>query len=89
MFRGHMSPQIALGSKLLQGTADSNLPPSRLDESLKVATRHIRRFGVGKRAEPPIPYGRSLPGGRLHGLPRRPIDRSRGSEDPLYGRRPC
>ena len=46
MFHGSMSPEIARGLKILRKRIEeARIPPSKLDETLNIATWNIREFG--------------------------------------------
>ena len=57
MFHGNMSLEIAEGLKLLRKRIEAaNIPPSKLDETLNIATWNIREFGKKRRTEAAIHY---------------------------------
>lgn len=57
MHHGKISKEIAEGLKVLQSRiAASNLPSSKLDETLTIATWNIREFGKKRRTEAAIHY---------------------------------
>ncbi len=57
MFHGKVSPEIAAGLKVLRKRIrDANIPSSKLDESLNIATWNIREFGRKRRSQPAIHY---------------------------------
>lgn len=57
MFHGNVSLEIAEGLKLLRKRIETaGIPPSKLDETLNVATWNIREFGKKKRTEAAIHY---------------------------------
>lgn len=57
MHHGIISPEIARGLLALQTRiAAANIPPSKLDETLNIATWNIREFGKKARSEPAIHY---------------------------------
>lgn len=57
MNHGKVSPEIAKGLLALhERIAASNIPSSKLDESINIATWNIREFGRKKRTEPAIHY---------------------------------
>lgn len=57
MFHGNISLDIAEGLKLLRKRIEAaNIPPSKLDETLNIATWNIREFGKKKRSEAAIHY---------------------------------
>ncbi|KAF0100538.1 MAG: endonuclease/exonuclease/phosphatase family protein [Hyphomonadaceae bacterium] len=57
MFHGSISLEIAEGLKVLQARiANAKIPPSKLDESIVIATWNIREFGKKKRSEAAIHY---------------------------------
>jgi hypothetical protein len=57
MFHGNISLEIAEGLKLLRKRiASANIPASKLDETLNIATWNIREFGKKKRSEAAIHY---------------------------------
>lgn len=49
MFHGNMPLETALGVKELRRRIDGAVPPSKLDETLNVATWNIREFGRKRR----------------------------------------
>jgi endonuclease/exonuclease/phosphatase family metal-dependent hydrolase len=57
MFHGDVSLEIAEGLKTLRGRIeDAQIPSSRLDETLNVATWNIRAFGKKRRSQAAIHY---------------------------------
>ena len=57
MDHGNVSPSIAKGLLALQQRIKAeHIPPSKLDESLNIATWNIREFGKKPRSEPAIHY---------------------------------
>ncbi|MBY0438514.1 MAG: endonuclease/exonuclease/phosphatase family protein [Burkholderiales bacterium] len=57
MFHGKVSPEIAAGLKVLRKRIrDAQIPSSKLDESLNIATWNIREFGRKRRSQPAIHY---------------------------------
>lgn len=57
MYHGKVSQQIAKGLKELQSRiSKAKIPPSKLDETLNIATWNIREFGKKRRTEPAIHY---------------------------------
>jgi Endonuclease/Exonuclease/phosphatase family len=57
MFHGNVSLEIAQGLKLLRERIETaKIPPSKLDETLNIATWNIREFGKKKRSEAAIHY---------------------------------
>jgi Endonuclease/Exonuclease/phosphatase family len=57
MFHGNVSLEIAEGLKLLRKRiATANIPSSKLDETLNIATWNIRDFGKKRRSEAAIHY---------------------------------
>ena len=55
MHHGNISMQIAKGLKELRKRIDAaNIPPSRLDETLNVATWNVREFGRKRRKKAAI-----------------------------------
>jgi hypothetical protein len=57
MFHGKVSPEIAAGLKVLRKRIrDAQIPSSRLDESLNIATWNIREFGRKRRSLAAIHY---------------------------------
>lgn len=57
MFHGNVSLEIAEGLKTLQGRIErAKIPPSKLDETLNIATWNIREFGKKKRTKAAIHY---------------------------------
>lgn len=57
MFHGNISLDIAEGLKLLRKRIDAaEIPSSKLDETLNIATWNIREFGKKKRSEAAIHY---------------------------------
>ena len=57
MFHGNVSLEIAEGLKLLRKRIETaKIPPSKLDETLNIATWNIREFGKKKRSEAAIHY---------------------------------
>ncbi|APG62286.1 endonuclease [Sphingorhabdus lutea] len=57
MFHGNVSLEIAEGLKLLRKRINAaNIPPSKLDETLNIATWNIREFGKKKRSDAAIHY---------------------------------
>jgi hypothetical protein len=57
MFHGKVSAEIAAGLKVLrQRIEDAQVPSSRLDETLNIATWNIREFGRKRRSEAAIHY---------------------------------
>ena len=57
MFHGNVSIQTAKGLRELQKRIDAaKIPPSKLDETLNLATWNIREFGKKKRSEAAIHY---------------------------------
>ena len=57
MFHGKVAPEIAAGLKTLRKRiADAQIPSSKLDESLNIATWNIREFGRKRRSQPAIHY---------------------------------
>ncbi|MCB2087656.1 MAG: endonuclease/exonuclease/phosphatase family protein [Sphingomonadaceae bacterium] len=57
MFHGNVSLEIAEGLQLLRKRiASANIPPSKLDETLNIATWNVREFGKKKRSQAAIHY---------------------------------
>jgi Endonuclease/Exonuclease/phosphatase family len=57
MFHGNVSLEIAEGLKLLRKRiAAANIPSSKLDETLNIATWNVREFGKKRRSEAAIHY---------------------------------
>lgn len=57
MFHGELSKEIAQGLMELQARIkNAQIPPSKLDETLNIATWNIREFGKEKRTEAAIHY---------------------------------
>lgn len=57
MFHGNVSLEIAQGLKTLRARIEAaKIPPSRLDETLNVATWNIREFGRKRRSQAAIHY---------------------------------
>lgn len=57
MFHGNVSLEIAQGLKVLRGRIEAaQIPSSKLDETLNVATWNIREFGKKRRSEAAIHY---------------------------------
>lgn len=57
MFHGNVSADIAIGlTKVRALIADAKIPPSKLDESINIATWNIRAFGMKKRKQAAIHY---------------------------------
>lgn len=57
MFHGNVSLEIAEGLKLLRKRiATANIPSSKLDETLNIATWNVREFGKRRRSEAAIHY---------------------------------
>ncbi len=57
MFHGNVSLEIAEGLKLLRKRIETaKIPPSKLDETLNIATWNIRELGKKKRSEAAIHY---------------------------------
>lgn len=57
MFHGKVSPEIAAGlTALRERIAAANIPSSKLDQTLNLATWNIRAFGEKRRSEPAIHY---------------------------------
>jgi endonuclease/exonuclease/phosphatase family metal-dependent hydrolase len=57
MNHGNVSEEIAKGLLTLQKRiADANIPPSKLDETINIATWNIREFGKKKRSAAAIHY---------------------------------
>ena len=57
MFHGNVSLEIAEGLKLLRKRiATANIPSSKLDETLNIATWNVREFGKKRRSEAAIHY---------------------------------
>lgn len=57
MFHGNVSLEIAEGLKLLrQRIAAANIPSSKLDETLNIATWNVREFGKKRRSDAAIHY---------------------------------
>ncbi|WP_033922978.1 endonuclease/exonuclease/phosphatase family protein [Sphingomonas sp. 37zxx] len=57
MFHGNVSLEIAEGLKLLRKRIDTaGIPPSKLDETLNIATWNIREFGKKRRTQAAIHY---------------------------------
>src|SRR2546421_5085463 len=57
MNHGNISPEIAKGLKVLQARiAKAQIPPSKLDETLNIATWNVREFGKKARSEAAIHY---------------------------------
>lgn len=57
MHHGKVTPEIARGLLALQQRIKAaNIPPSKLDESINIATWNIREFGEKPRTEPAIHY---------------------------------
>ena len=57
MFHGNVSPEIARGLLALKDRIDAaNIPSSKIDETLNLATWNIREFGKKKRTEAAIHY---------------------------------
>ena len=52
MFHGNVSLEIAEGLKLLRKRIDAaKIPPSKLDETLNIATWNVREFGKKRRSD--------------------------------------
>src|ERR1043166_9279951 len=57
MHHGDVTPEIAAGLLVLRDRiAAANIPPSKLDESINIASWNIRDFGKVHRTEPAIHY---------------------------------
>ena len=57
MFHGNVSLEIAEGLKLLRKRIEAaKIPPSKLDETLNIATWNVREFGKTRRSEAAIHY---------------------------------
>lgn len=57
MFHGNVTPDIAAGLLRLKELIDeAGIPPSKLDESINIATWNIREFGKKKRKKAAIHY---------------------------------
>jgi len=57
MFHGKLSPEIAAGLKVLRKRIEeAQVPSSRLDETLNIATWNIREFGRKRRSQAAIHY---------------------------------
>lgn len=57
MFHGNVSLEIAQGLRLLKKRIDAaRIPPSKLDETLNIATWNVREFGKKRRSEAAIHY---------------------------------
>src|SRR5262249_58375437 len=57
MNHGTVSPEIAKGLKVLRSRiTKAQIPSSKLDETLNIATWNIREFGKKKRSEAAIHY---------------------------------
>lgn len=57
MFHGNVSPEIAAGLlKLKERIEAAKIPPSKLDETINIATWNVREFGKKKRSEAAIHY---------------------------------
>jgi hypothetical protein len=57
MFHGNVSLEIAEGLKLLRKRIETaKIPPSKLDETLNIATWNVREFGKKKRSDAAIHY---------------------------------
>lgn len=57
MFHGNVSPEIASGLlKLKERIEAAKIPPSKLDETINIATWNVREFGKKKRSEAAIHY---------------------------------
>lgn len=57
MFHGNVSLEIAEGLKLLKKRIEAaNIPPSKLDETLNIATWNVREFGKKARSQAAIHY---------------------------------
>lgn len=57
MNHGHLSSEVAAGLKLLRGRiAQAQIPSSKLDETINLATWNIREFGAGQRTEASLHY---------------------------------
>jgi endonuclease/exonuclease/phosphatase family metal-dependent hydrolase len=57
MFHGNVSLEIAEGLKLLRKRIEAaKIPPSKLDETLNIATWNIREFGKKRRSQAAIHY---------------------------------
>jgi Endonuclease/Exonuclease/phosphatase family len=57
MFHGNVSLEIAEGLKLLRKRIETaKIPPSKLDETLNIATWNVREFGKKKRSDEAIHY---------------------------------
>jgi endonuclease/exonuclease/phosphatase family metal-dependent hydrolase len=57
MFHGNVSLEIAEGLKLLRKRIEAaKIPPSKLDETLNIATWNVREFGKKKRSDAAIHY---------------------------------
>lgn len=57
MYHGNVSLEIAQGLKTLRSRIEAaNIPASRLDETLNIATWNIREFGKKRRSEAAIHY---------------------------------
>ena len=57
MFHGTVSLEIAEGLKLLRKRIDAaGVPPSKLDETLNIATWNVREFGKKRRSDAAIHY---------------------------------
>ncbi len=57
MFHGNVSLEIAEGLKLLKKRIEAaRIPPSKLDETLNIATWNVREFGKKRRSEAAVHY---------------------------------
>lgn len=57
MFHGNVSLEIAEGLKLLRKRIETaRIPPSKLDETLNIATWNVREFGKKRRSQAAIHY---------------------------------
>src|SRR5258706_15281056 len=57
MNHGNISPEVAKGLKVLRSRiAKAQIPSSKLDETLNIATWNIREFGKKARSEAAIHY---------------------------------
>lgn len=57
MFHGNVSLEIAEGLKLLKSRIEAaEIPPSKLDETINIATWNIREFGKKRRTQAAIHY---------------------------------
>lgn len=57
MFHGQLDPHVARGvQELRDRIEDAGIPPSKLDETLNVATWNIREFGKVRRSEAAVHY---------------------------------